>query len=117
MLSKFLAYQIAKDIYRCCKPLRMRPFLYEQLIRSSSSIALNIAEGSGKRTEKNQGRFYSIALGSLRETQAILELEEIADKELLKKVDHLGAILFKLSEMNKAHERKQQQQQKQKLEN
>ena len=65
--------------------------------RASSSIALNVAEGSGKRTRKDQAKFYSIALGSLRECQAIIELERINDSGLEDQANQLGAILYKLS--------------------
>jgi four helix bundle protein len=71
--------------------------MYEQLLRASASIGLSLAEGSGKRTPADQRRFYSIALGSLRECQAILELEEVNDLELKDLGNQLGAILFKLS--------------------
>ena len=67
-------------------------------MRASSSIALNIAEGSGKRTPKDQARFYAIALGSLRECQAILELEGIENPKIKDLSNQLGAILFKLSQ-------------------
>ncbi|MEK7691805.1 MAG: four helix bundle protein, partial [Bdellovibrionota bacterium] len=65
--------------------------------RASSSIALNTAEGSGKRTPPDQRRFYGIALGSLRECEAILELEQIQDERLLDLMDQLGAILYTLT--------------------
>jgi four helix bundle protein len=68
----------------------------DQLIRASYSIALTLAEGSGKRTPNEQRRFYSMAMGSLRECQAILEIEEITDPEITKLADRLGAMLFKL---------------------
>ncbi|MGE3386767.1 MAG: four helix bundle protein [Bdellovibrionales bacterium] len=38
------------------------------------SIALNLAEGSGKETNADRRRFYQIAMGSLREAQAIIDL-------------------------------------------
>lgn len=41
-----------------------------QIIRSSLSISLNIAEGSGKHSEKEFCRFVDIALGSAYETLA-----------------------------------------------
>ena len=97
MLRTFQAFQIAKEIYASCKLLRLPNFLRDQLLRASSSVALNLAEGSGKRTEKEQERFYSIAPGSLREVEAVLELENVFDRELLAKVDRLGAMLFSLS--------------------
>ena len=97
MLEKFEAYQIAKNYYWICKGLKLPKFLYDQLIRASSSIAFNLAEGSGKRTPIDQRRFYTIAFGSLRECQAILELERIENEELKKKGNQLGAILYTLS--------------------
>ncbi|MBX7138601.1 MAG: four helix bundle protein, partial [Oligoflexia bacterium] len=42
--------------------------------RASSSIVLNLAEGAGRATRADQNRFFSIAFGSLRECQAILDL-------------------------------------------
>ena len=35
---------------------------------------LNLAEGYGRSTRKDQKRFFDIALGSLRECQAVLEI-------------------------------------------
>jgi four helix bundle protein len=71
--------------------------LQDQLHRASSSIALNLAEGSGKRTPEDQRHFYSMSFGNLKECQAILELEEIDDRELKNLINRLGAMLFKLS--------------------
>lgn len=45
-----------------------------QLSRSTSSIALNIAEGSGKSSAKDLNRYLDIALGSAYETLASLDL-------------------------------------------
>ena len=65
-------------------------------MRAASSVALNLAESSGKRTEKERIRFFTISMGSLRECQAILELEEIDDPTLRDLSDQLGAVLFTL---------------------
>lgn len=100
MLDRFDVYQISKKFYWACKELKLQWFLYDQLLRASSSITLNIAEGSGKRTPLDQGRFYSIALGSLRECQAILELERVDNPNLKMQADQHGAMLFKLSRIN-----------------
>ena len=97
MLEKFEAFQIAKKYYWACKSARVSIHLKDQLLRASSSIALNIAEGSGKRTPQDQARYYSIALGSLRECEAILALEKVNDPDLDKLGDQLGAILYVLS--------------------
>ena len=100
MLKKFTVFQTAKEFHWECKSLKVPRYLQDQLLRASASIALNIAEGSGKRTVADQARFYSIALGSLRECQAILELERIVDPHLKDLVNQLGAMLFKLSRRN-----------------
>jgi four helix bundle protein len=97
MLEKFDAFQIAKKYYWRCKELKVHRILQDQLLRASSSVALNLAEGSGKRTVEDQKRFFSIALGSLRECDAIIQLENIQDPELATMGDQLGAILFTLS--------------------
>jgi four helix bundle protein len=75
----------------------MLPFLYDQLLRASSSVVLNLAEGSAKRTPPDQRRFYNIAFASLRECEAILDLEKIEKSSLLEKINQLSAILFTLS--------------------
>ncbi len=97
MLEKFDAFQIAKKYYWACKMVKVPKYLQDQLLRASSSIALNTAEGSGKRTLQDQSRSYSIALGSLRECEAILALEQINDPGLKNMGDKLGAILYTLS--------------------
>lgn len=44
----------------------------DQLLRSVSAIPTNIAEGCGKRTEAEFGRYLDIALGSVKETESHL---------------------------------------------
>jgi four helix bundle protein len=97
MLSEFKVFQYAKEFYWLCLELKLERFLRDQLLRASSSIALNIAEGSGKRTRRDQNRFYSMALDSLRECQAILQLERVDNPKIIELADRLGAILFRLS--------------------
>ncbi|MEO0337446.1 MAG: four helix bundle protein [Pseudomonadota bacterium] len=62
--------------------------------RTAQSVCLNLAEGNAKQTEKERRRFFYIALGSLRETQCILELEDFTPEN--QKADRLGGSLFKL---------------------
>ena len=68
-----------------------------QLLRASSSVALNLAEGSGKPDPKEQRRFYGIAFGSLRECQGIISIENLRDPTLISQSDRLGAMLYKLT--------------------
>jgi len=48
--------------------------LQDQLKRATTSILLNIAEGAGKATTKEQARFYAIARGSTLECAAVLDV-------------------------------------------
>ena len=101
MLKDFKAYQLAKAFYQQSKGLRLPAHFKDQLLRSSSSIALNLAEAAGNRTQKEQLRAFTIALGSLRESEAILDLEDIKDPMILDLANQLGAILFKLCRISK----------------
>jgi four helix bundle protein len=74
----------------------------DQLNRASSSVPLNLAEGSGRETNADQKRFFVIAFASLRECQSILDLEFEKDEEIVKKADVLAAHLYKLIEVKKA---------------
>ena len=97
MLKNFISYQLSKKLYFECEKLKMREFLKLQLLRASSSACLNLAEGSGKPTKKDQRRFYYIALGSLREVQAVLEISR-SDEDVRKIADELGGCIYKLVE-------------------
>jgi hypothetical protein len=69
-------------------------------MRASSSIALNLAESTGKITQKDKIKYFSIAFGSLRESQAILEIEEIENPKLIEITDQLGGMLYKLCKVS-----------------
>lgn len=77
--EKLLVYQKAKRYYHniqsqvlCNKEID--PILRNQLRRSSSSIVLNIAEGSSRFSNADKRNFYIIARGSVFETVATLDL-------------------------------------------
>jgi four helix bundle protein len=59
-------------------------------------VALNLAEGSAKSSPKERARFYRIALGSFRETVAVLDLVNIHSTELDELTDKLARHLYKL---------------------
>jgi four helix bundle protein len=48
--------------------------LKNQLLSAASSITLNIAEGTGRRSTNDRKRFYNYADGSARECAAILDV-------------------------------------------
>jgi len=61
--------------------------LSNQLRRASTSISLNIAEGSGKTTRADKAKFYGIARGSSMEYGAVLDaclVLEFSEKDLVK---------------------------------
>ena len=95
-MKNFRTYQLAVRFYKECRTLPLKGSIKEQMKRASSSIALNLAEGSGRISRKDQRRFYLIALGSLRECQAVLHLEIEEDSPILHTADSLGASIYRL---------------------
>ncbi len=95
MLKNFRTHTLAKEFYKDCKQITLPAYAKDQLRRAAFSIAFNLAEGSSKESTKDRVRFYSISLASLRESQSIIELEDL--KYLQAKADHLGASLYKLT--------------------
>ena len=94
-LKNFRTYGIALEFHKECKQVKLSPWLRDQLMRATQGIILTLAEGSAKPTAKDRARYYSMALGSFRESQSILSLVE--QETLLQRFDHLGACLYKLS--------------------
>ena len=96
-MKNFRTYELAVTFYRDLKKLRIEMHLRDQLLRAAASVALNAAEGYGRRTTADRRRHFHIALGSLRESQAVLALAEVEDAKLLDLADHLGGCLWKLT--------------------
>jgi len=76
---KFPVYQESKLFYRNCCILAhrfSREFweLGDQLRRAALSVSLNIAEGSAKYSDKDFHRYLEIALGSIHESLACLDI-------------------------------------------
>ncbi len=84
------------DLNKLTKPLGLDGHLREQLGRAASSISLNLAEGYGRASQKERKRFFVIAMGSLRECQAILTLGEHQHSEAYTVLNQTGASLYKL---------------------
>jgi len=94
-MKSFRSYQLALQFYKeAKKELRLKGTFKDQFERASLSIVLNLAEGVAKPTLKDRKKFYFVALGSLREIQALLDI--ISNQELIQKADILGAHFYKL---------------------
>lgn len=74
MPSDFRTLNLAIEFARECAHAKMPRHLKDQLMRSSSSIALNLAEGSAKDSRADRFKSYRIALGSFRESEVILKI-------------------------------------------
>lgn len=72
--------------------------LIEQLESSSTSVALNIAEGKGRYSKKEFKQFLYIARGSLYETVTMLQI--FTEKNWIKKRDYENLYL-EAEEINK----------------
>ena len=94
-LKNFRTFHLALSFYEECQKLKLAPHLRDQLTRATESILLNLGEGSAKPSAKDRARFYSMALGSFRESQIILSLA--CQQGLLTQFDGLGGCLYKLS--------------------
>ena len=89
-MKNFRTYDLAISFYKQSRSLSLPAHLKDQFARASSSIALNLAEGRGKRTRADQIRFFHIALGSARECEAIFALNnEMIHLDLADRLDHL----------------------------
>jgi four helix bundle protein len=95
--------ELVKDIYVATYhfPPQEKFGLTSQLRRAAISISSNIAEGSSRRSQKDQARFYEIAYGSLIEVlnQLILaqDLEYLNPDRLeaiRPKIDRIGRMLY-----------------------
>ena len=95
-MKDFRTYNLAVEFYHLAAAERFPRHLNDQLQRAASSVALNLAEGAGRFSKKDQKRFFHIAFGSLRECQAILDLEAKNSEEIGACADKLAAHLYKL---------------------
>ena len=68
--------ELVKKIYELLKkfPWEEQFALCDQLRRAVISIPSNIAEGSGRNSQKDQAHFYNIAYGSLLEVFSQLDI-------------------------------------------
>lgn len=105
MLHHFDVYNLAVQFYRAGNTVRMPTHLKSQFNRASSSIVLNIAESTGRKSFDDKSHFLTIALGSTRECQSILDLVD-ASQELVTLADRIAACLWRLTNKKKSEAKK-----------
>jgi four helix bundle protein len=102
-----LALSFAEAAYKLLDkyPAKERFRLASQAGRSASSVALNIAEGSGRRHKREFAQYARVAIGSLFETIANLELSNrlqyISDQEFADMRCQAEKLYFKLIALEK----------------
>jgi four helix bundle protein len=95
------ADQYAHGVYGLTKafPSDERFGLTSQLRRSALSVPLNIVEGFARQSRASESQFLSIAYGSLKESQYLLEFaqkEGLAGEERVLQIHQLGDELGRL---------------------
>ena len=83
-----------------CKYDRIYHSMFDQLLRSATSIGANVVEGRSGSSKKDWKNFYVIALKSANETKywlclikETLEVSELTIKELIKEADEISRII------------------------
>lgn len=97
-MKRFRTYHLARNFYLLIVTIKLPRPLGDQLRRAAASVALNLAEGYGRESRGDQRRFFTIALGSARECQAVFDLAAGAfSPQLHDQLDHLAASLWRLT--------------------
>lgn len=97
MLANFRTYQFAIQFHAQCRVVALPAYLKNQLLRASSSVALNLAEGSARPTLRDRLRFYNTARASFIECQAAWQLSGVAmPADVLACMQCLGGSLYRL---------------------
>lgn len=95
-VKTFRTLELAEQFYHLSENTELKGNLRDQLLRASSSIALNLSEGNAKRTVREKKRFYQTAYASVQECKTIFRLAKVADTEIIDLADKLGAWIFNL---------------------
>jgi four helix bundle protein len=107
-----LSRELTKSIYKLTDsfPVEERYGLISQIRRASVSIANNLAEGSARKTQKDQASFTTVSYGSLLEVLNLLilasDLKFIEEEKYMELRPLIEEIANKLNSLRKAQEAK-----------
>ena len=99
---RFVEWQVYKDAKKLFSllisvvkklPKEYRYEIGSQIIRAGLSVVLNIAEGSGKHSDAELNRFFDIALGSLFESFAAVDVLRditLVDENVFAEIERLS---------------------------
>ena len=102
-----IGHKLTKEIYLLTSKFPKEEIygLTSQIRRASVSIPTNIAEGCGRLTDKEFGRFIDISIGSLNETEYLLflstELKFISESKFEPIAIQLNLLRQKLIQLRK----------------
>jgi four helix bundle protein len=99
-----LAIEYTADAFSVAKVLSgVHRHARDQWLRASQSIPLNIAEGNGKRSQKDRARFFEIARGSAFECAAVQDvltasdaLDRDSNREMKAKLKRIVSMLTRM---------------------
>jgi four helix bundle protein len=94
-----LCRKLNKDIFLLMKNPAFDRNVRDQLSRASMSIALNIAEGSGRFSHKDKRNFYVISRASASECIALLDIVEDFQLVTQEEADQFRSRYEELSKM------------------
>ncbi|MFN8699925.1 MAG: four helix bundle protein [Flavobacteriales bacterium] len=105
--QKLTVYGKAKLFYRECRGLcktgKLERHIADQLARASLSVALNIAEGSGKFSRAHRRNYFVMARASIFECVAVLDIlhdegqiQSQTFKSMLEKSNELSRMLYSM---------------------
>ncbi len=95
-MKTFRTLDLAVEFHELANGVKAPAYLRDQLLRASSSIALNLSEGNAKQSAKEKKRYYQTAYASLQECKSIFKLMKDEHSPIVRLGDHLGASLYKL---------------------
>ena len=103
--EKLLVWQksviMVKEVYQLTKqfPKEEKYGIISQIRRSALSVSCNIAEGSGKISNKDKANYTTIAFGSLMETMNLLILASEVEMMTKERVDVFRIQISEISRM------------------